>query len=58
MKRREFIKNSLYSSLIISGGALNFNSCSDPTQKKITILHTNDVRGFVRVWKKVLFLTI
>lgn len=47
MKRREFIKNSLYSSLIISGGALNFNSCSDPTQKKITILHTNDVHSHI-----------
>lgn len=47
MKRRKFIKNSIYSSLILSGGALNFNSCLDSTDKKITILHTNDVHSHI-----------
>ena len=47
MKRRNFIKNSIYSSLLLSGSALNFNSCMDTKQKKITILHTNDVHSHI-----------
>ena len=47
MKRRNFIKNSLYSSLILSGGPITFNSCTDSTDKKITILHTNDVHSHI-----------
>ena len=47
MKRRNFIKNSLYSSLILSGGPITFNSCIDSTDKKITILHTNDVHSHI-----------
>ena len=47
MKRRNFIKNSIYSSLFLSGSALNFNSCMDSEQKKITILHTNDVHSHI-----------
>ena len=47
MKRRNFIKNSIYSSLLLSGSALNFNSCMDSEQKKITILHTNDVHSHI-----------
>ena len=47
MKRRNFIKNSIYSSLLLSGSALNFNSCMDSKQKKITILHTNDVHSHI-----------
>ena len=47
MKRRNFIKNSIYSSLLLSGSALNFNSCMDAKQKKITILHTNDVHSHI-----------
>ncbi len=47
MKRRNFIKNSLYSSLILSGGPITFNSCIDSTEKKITILHTNDVHSHI-----------
>ena len=47
MKRRNFIKNSLYSSLLLSGSASNYNSCMDSEQKKITILHTNDVHSHI-----------
>ena len=47
MKRRNFIKNSLYSSLILSGGPITFNSCIDSIEKKITILHTNDVHSHI-----------
>ena len=47
MKRRNFIKNTLYSSLILSGGALNLNSCLSLGKKKITILHTNDVHSHI-----------
>ena len=47
MKRRNFIKNSLYSSLILSGVPITFNSCTDSTEKKITILHTNDVHSHI-----------
>ena len=47
MKRRNFIKNSIYSSLLLSGSALNFNSCMASEQKKITILHTNDVHSHI-----------
>ena len=47
MKRRNFIKNSLYSSLILSGGPITFNSSIDSTDKKITILHTNDVHSHI-----------
>ena len=47
MKRRNFIKNSLYSSLILSGGPITFNSCIDAREKKITILHTNDVHSHI-----------
>jgi len=47
MKRRNFIKNSLYSSLILSGGPITFNSCIDSIENKITILHTNDVHSHI-----------
>ena len=51
MKRRNFIKNSIYSSLLLSGSALNFNSCMASEQKKITILHTNDVHSHIEPFK-------
>ena len=47
MRRRNFIKNSLYSSLILSGAPITFNGCIDSSEKKITILHTNDVHSHI-----------
>ena len=46
MKRRRFIKNSIYGSF---GGSLILNSlsCERKNFKKITILHTNDVHSHI-----------
>ena len=51
MKRRRFIKNSIYGSL---GGSLILNSlsCEKKNFKKITILHTNDVHSHIEPFPK------
>ena len=51
MKRRRFIKNSIYGSL---GGSLILNSlsCQKKNFKKITILHTNDVHSHIEPFPK------
>ena len=51
MKRRRFIKNSIYGSL---GGSLILNSlsCEKKNFKKITILHTNDVHSHIEPFSK------
>ena len=51
MKRRRFIKNSIYGSL---GGSLILNSlsCERKNFKKITILHTNDVHSHIEPFPK------
>ena len=51
MKRRIFIKNSIYGSL---GGSLILNSlsCERKNFKKITILHTNDVHSHIEPFPK------
>ena len=51
MKRRRFIKNSIYGSL---GGSLILNSlsCEKKNFKKITILHTNDVHSHIEPFAK------
>ena len=51
MKRRKFIKNSIYGSL---GGSLILNSlsCEKKNFKKITILHTNDVHSHIEPFPK------
>ena len=51
MKRRRFIKNSIYGSL---GGSLILNSlsCKRKNFKKITILHTNDVHSHIEPFPK------
>ena len=51
MKRRRFIKNSIYGSL---GGSIILNSlsCERKNFKKITILHTNDVHSHIEPFPK------
>ena len=51
MKRRRFIKNSIYGSL---AGSLILNSlsCEKKNFKKITILHTNDVHSHIEPFPK------
>ena len=51
MKRRRFIKNSIYGSF---GGSLILNSlsCERKNFKKITILHTNDVHSHIEPFPK------
>ena len=51
MKRRRFIKNSIYGSF---GGSLILNSfsCERKNFKKITILHTNDVHSHIEPFLK------
>ena len=51
MKRRRFIKNSIYGSF---GGGLLLNSlsCKRKSFKKITILHTNDVHSHIEPFPK------
>ena len=46
MKRKYFIKNSIYGSAGI-GLAINNLSCKSDLSKKITILHTNDVHSHI-----------
>jgi len=46
MKRKDFIKNSIYGSAGL-GLALNNLSCENNFSKKITILHTNDVHSHI-----------
>ncbi len=46
MKRKDFIKNSIYGSAGI-GLAINNLSCKSDLSKKITILHTNDVHSHI-----------
>lgn len=46
MKRRDFIQKTAAGSALVLGG-LSLNSFSEPTAKKITILHTNDVHSHI-----------
>ncbi len=52
MKRRNFIKNTLYSSAALASTSLLSNSCSNNNLKKITILHTNDVHSHIDPFDK------
>lgn len=51
MNRKEFIKNSLYGSAAF-GLALNNYSCNSFNERKITILHTNDVHSHIEPFSK------
>jgi 5'-nucleotidase len=52
MKRRNFIKNTLYSSAALASTSILTNSCSNDKLKKITILHTNDVHSHIDPFDK------
>ncbi|TJY36086.1 bifunctional metallophosphatase/5'-nucleotidase [Pontimicrobium aquaticum] len=47
MKRRKFIQQTAASSAFIGLGGLTLSSFNSVTQKKITILHTNDVHSHI-----------
>lgn len=52
MKRRQFLKNSIATGSLIGLGGLPLSSCDRETEKKITILHTNDVHSHIEVFSK------
>ena len=47
MKRRNFIKNTAATSALLSLSGLSLSSFSSLKEKKITILHTNDVHSHI-----------
>ena len=47
MERRKFLKNTLAGSSLMTLGGLPLTSCLGQTEKKITILHTNDVHSHI-----------
>ncbi|PRX54503.1 bifunctional metallophosphatase/5'-nucleotidase [Flagellimonas meridianipacifica] len=47
MKRRDFIRNTAATSTLLTLGGLGLESCSSFGQKKVTILHTNDVHSHI-----------
>lgn len=47
MKRRNFIKNTVATSALLSLSGLSLSSFSSIKEKKITILHTNDVHSHI-----------
>ncbi len=47
MKRRNFIKNTAATSALLSLSGLSLSSFSTVNEKKITILHTNDVHSHI-----------
>lgn len=47
MKRRDFIQHTAAGTALVGLGGLTLSSFSKPTQKKITILHTNDVHSHI-----------
>jgi 5'-nucleotidase len=47
MKRRAFLGNSLAASAGLGLGLSSFTSCSGNNERKITILHTNDVHSHI-----------
>lgn len=47
MKRRTFLQRSSASAAFLGVGGLTLNSCSNFTQKHLTILHTNDVHSHI-----------
>jgi len=47
MHRRTFLNNSLAATALVGCGGLAFNACQHKTQKKLTILHTNDVHSHI-----------
>ncbi len=52
MKRRQFLKNSIATGSLIGLSGLPLSSCDYKTEKRITILHTNDVHSHIEVFSK------
>ncbi len=52
MNRRKFITNTAASSAFVGLGGLPLASCSNATDKHITILHTNDVHSHIDAFPK------
>ncbi|TAI49072.1 metallophosphatase [Flagellimonas allohymeniacidonis] len=50
MKRRDFLKQTAATSSFVGLGGLGLNSCAHFGQKKITILHTNDVHSHIETF--------
>ena len=50
MKRREFIGQTLAASASLSLGATGLTSCESGGERKITILHTNDVHSHIEAF--------
>ncbi len=47
MERRQFLKNTIATGSLISLGGMSLTSCERNTEKRITILHTNDVHSHI-----------
>lgn len=47
MNRRKFIKQSVAASALTAVGGLTLQSFNSKTQKRITILHTNDTHSHI-----------
>ena len=47
MKRREFLKGSISSGLLLSAGGLSLSSFNKLGSKHLTVLHTNDVHSYI-----------
>lgn len=52
MNRRKFLSNTTSSAAFVGLGGLSLNSCFNPTAKKISILHTNDVHSHIDAFPK------
>jgi len=52
MNRRKFIANTTASSALVGLGGLSLSSCTQETEKHITILHTNDVHSHIDTFPK------
>ncbi|GGC92179.1 metallophosphatase [Flavobacterium lutivivi] len=47
MKRREFLKGSISSGLLLSAGGFSLSSFKTSGSKHLTVLHTNDVHSYI-----------
>ncbi len=47
MERRHFLKNTLATGSLIGLGGIPLTSCEPNSEKKVTILHTNDVHSHI-----------
>ena len=47
MKRRTFIKNTAATSALVTLGGISLSSFTTTKERKITILHTNDVHSHI-----------